>query len=70
MMTNSPSCCRIPFAKKNVKLLANGELTLQGFSGSAVSSLILRVDNYAALKNLVQNHYSGRLVDVLDVKLS
>ncbi len=47
---------------------ANGEITLQGFSGSAVSSLSLRVDNYAALVSLVRNSYAGRLADILDVK--
>jgi hypothetical protein len=42
---------------------------LPGFSGSAVSSLSIRVDNYAALKTMVSNDYDGRLVDVLDVKM-
>ena len=47
---------------------ANGTCTLTSFSGSAVSSLSLRVDNYAALKELIRNSYAGRLADVLDVK--
>jgi hypothetical protein len=47
----------------------NGEFTLLGFSGSAVSSLSIRVDNYAALQTMVSNDYDGRLVDVLDVKM-
>jgi hypothetical protein len=49
---------------------ANGTCTLQGFSGSAVSSLSLRVNNYAALASLVRNSYAGRLVDILDVKVA
>jgi len=40
---------------------ANGELTLQGFSGSAVSSLTISVNDYASLKKLVHDQYSGRL---------
>ena len=38
--------------------------------GSAVSSLSLRVNNYAALASLVRNSYAGRLVDILDVKVA
>ena len=38
------------------------------FSGSAVSSLSIQVDDYPALKTLVVNDYDVRLVDVLDVK--
>ncbi len=34
-----------------------------------MSSLSIRVDNYAALKTLVSNDYNGRLVDILDVKM-
>lgn len=49
---------------------ANGVVTLQGFSGSAVSSLEITVVDYAALKTLVRNHYSGRLVDILDIQLT
>ena len=50
-----------------VTVTANGEQTLQGFAGSAVSSLDIRVNEYAALKELIRNSYSGRLVDVLEV---
>ncbi len=52
-----------------VPATGNGEFVLPGFSGSAVSSLSIRVDNYAALKTLVVNDYAGRLVDILDVKM-
>ena len=34
-----------------------------------MSSLSIKVENYAALKTLVVNEYDGRLVDVLDVKM-
>lgn len=47
---------------------ANGEIILQGFSGSAVSSLTVRVNDYAALKTLVHDHYSSRLADILDIR--
>ncbi len=47
---------------------ANGDCTLQGFSGSAVSSLEISVNDYAALKTLIRNSYAGRLVDILDVR--
>lgn len=51
-----------------VTVSADGDQTLQGFSGSAVSSLTVRVNDYAALKELIRNSYGGRLVDVLEVK--
>ena len=51
-----------------VIVTANGDFTLQGFSGSAVSSLDVRVNNYAALKTMIRNKYSSRLVDVLMVE--
>jgi hypothetical protein len=46
----------------------NSEHSLTGFSGSPVSSLRIRVNDFAALKSMVRNDYSGRLVDILDVK--
>jgi hypothetical protein len=52
-----------------VTVTANGEYTLQGFAGSAVSSLTVNVADYAALLNLVRDYYYGRLVDVLDVRV-
>ena len=48
---------------------ANGEYTLQGFAGSAVSSLSVRVNDYAALLDLVRDQYYGRLADVLEVRV-
>lgn len=50
-----------------VTVSGDGDQTLQGFSGSAVSSLTVRVNDYAALKQLIRNSYGGRLVDVLAV---
>lgn len=61
MKENGKTGAEIPVA-------ANGNFTLQGFSGSAVSSLDIRVNDYASLKKLVHDHYSGRLADILDVK--
>ena len=51
-----------------VPVTGNGDYSLPGFTGSAVSSLEIRVDDYAALKALVLNDYDGSLVDILDVK--
>ena len=48
---------------------ANGTVTLQGFADSAVSSLRIRVNDYAALKEMIRKNYSGRVVDVLLVKV-
>ena len=47
----------------------DGEYTLPGFTDSAVSSLDIRVDDYAALKKIVRNDYNGRLIDVLQISL-
>ncbi len=49
-------------------VMANGEQTLQGFAGSAVSSLDIRVNDYAALKEMIRSSYNNRLVDVLKVE--
>ncbi len=51
-----------------VTVAANGNYVLPGFSGSAVSSLNITVNNYAGLTELVRNGYAGRLADVLVVK--
>ncbi len=51
-----------------VSVTANGTVTLQGFAGSAVSSLNIRVNNYAALKEMIRSSYGGRVVDVLKVE--
>jgi hypothetical protein len=51
-----------------VTVTANGAVTVSGFADSAVTSLSIRVDNYAALKEMIRNDYGGRLVDILDVK--
>jgi hypothetical protein len=41
---------------------------LQGFAGSAVSNLAIKVNNFSALTDMVRNAYAGRVVDVLEVK--
>lgn len=51
-----------------VTVTANGEQTVQGFADAAVSSLTIRVNNYAALKEMIRNDYGGWLVDVLNVE--
>jgi hypothetical protein len=52
-----------------VPVTANGEFTLPGFAGSAVSSLQIRVDDYAALRAMIRSDYDGRLVDILDLEV-
>ncbi|MCW5198551.1 hypothetical protein VU06_02240 [Desulfobulbus sp. F3] len=56
-------------AGAEVAVATNGELTLQGFSGSAVSSLDIRVNDYAALKAMIRSSYGGRVADVLDARV-
>lgn len=52
---------------EEVIVTQNGAYALPGFSGSALSSLEITVNDYAALWDLIRNDYSGRLVDVLEV---
>jgi hypothetical protein len=47
-----------------------GAYVLNGFSGSPVSSLNITVNDYAGLWNMIRSGYSGRIVDVLDVKVT
>ena len=51
-------------------ITANGTYTLQGFSGSGLTELMVIVDNYSELFSLIRNSYSNRLVDVLDIRLT
>lgn len=39
------------------------------FTGSAVSSLSITVNEYDALWEMIRNDYNGRLVDILDVAM-
>ena len=52
-----------------VSVTQNGAYILNGFSGSPVSSLNITVNDYAGLWHMIRSGYSGRLVDVLDVKV-
>lgn len=52
-----------------VPVRENGGCTLPGFADSAVSSLSIRVNDYAALKEMTRNDYGGRLLDILDIRL-
>jgi len=51
-----------------VTVTANGAVTLPGFSGSAVSSLSIRVNSFDGLKEMVRNDYGGRVVDILEIR--
>lgn len=53
-----------------VTVAANGAYVLPGFMNSAVSSMSIRVDRFSQLAELVRTDYSGRLVEVLDVKIA
>jgi len=48
-----------------VTVTGTGPLTLTGFSGSALSSFDLTVNNFADLVQMIRNNYSSRLTDVL-----
>jgi hypothetical protein len=52
-----------------VTATADGEYTLPGFAGSAVSSLNITVNNHAALTEMIRSSYAGWLADVLMLKL-
>ena len=53
-----------------VPVAADGTYTLPGFSGSGVTSIVIEVAMYSELFSLVRNSYSGRLVDILDIRLT
>jgi hypothetical protein len=50
-----------------IPVTGNGAYSLPGFTGSAVSSLEITVNDYAALWEMIRNDYQGRLVDILEV---
>jgi len=51
-----------------VAVTSNGNCTLNGFAGSAVTEMTVAVDNFAALVSLVRNGYPSRLVDILEIQ--
>ncbi|WP_417909236.1 DUF4469 domain-containing protein [Candidatus Electronema sp. PJ] len=51
-----------------ITVTTNGDITLPGFAGSPVTTLDIRVLEYAALKDMLRNTYNCRLVDVLVVQ--
>lgn len=54
-------------AGDEVRVAGNGTCTLAGYAGSEVTSLELRIDDYAELVKMLRNPYGGRLVDILDL---
>jgi hypothetical protein len=52
-----------------IQVMANGQFTLPGFTGSHLNHLDITVNNYTALLELVKKSYTGRLVDVLMVRV-
>jgi hypothetical protein len=53
-----------------VTVMTNGDYVLPGFSGSSVSNVHLTVHEQALLVDLIKNSYSGRLVDIIDIRLT
>jgi hypothetical protein len=45
-------------------------LTQQRLGGSAARPLAIAVENLAGLISLTRDNYSGRLVDILDIRLT
>ena len=50
-----------------VPVAADGEYLLPGPDNSPVSNLRIRVNSYAALKDMIRNDYSGSLTDILHI---
>jgi hypothetical protein len=55
-------------AGEDVTITADGAYTLPGFDGSALTGLNLTVNSYDDLVKMIRSGYSGRLVDVLELK--
>ena len=53
-----------------VEVTQNGDYILPGYSGSAVSSLAITVNDYEGLRAMVHDDYAGRLLDILDVSVA
>jgi len=56
-------------AGTELAVTANGDYLLSGFPDSHVSSMSIRVNTFTKLKEMIRNEYSGRMVDILDVKV-
>jgi hypothetical protein len=52
-----------------VSATSNGDYTLSGFAGSAVTEMTVAVDHFAELVSIVRNGYTGRLVDILEIRM-
>ncbi|MCI5224321.1 MAG: hypothetical protein D3924_17045 [Candidatus Electrothrix sp. AR4] len=69
----TPQSCKIFEGNLLFTLLdmtENGEYSLNEFVGSILTGLDIRVNSFTQLVDMIRNSYSGRLVDVLDVRLS
>jgi hypothetical protein len=51
-----------------VKVTGNGAYTLTGVTDSALTRLDVTVNDFTPLVQMLRSSYSGRLVDILDVK--
>ncbi len=52
-----------------VKVTGNGAYSLTRFADSALTRLDLTVNNFTPLVKMLRSSYSGRLVDILDMKM-
>jgi len=53
-----------------VTVTGNGNYQLEGPAGSHVNNLRIRVNSYAALKDMIRSDYSGSLIDILQILVS
>jgi hypothetical protein len=51
-----------------VKVTGDSAYTLTGFADSALTRLDIKVNNFNQLVKMIRSSYSGRLVDILDMK--
>lgn len=57
-------------AGQPVQVTENTVYVVNGWEGATVSSLSIPIDDFVGLADLIRNSYAGRLVDVLDIRLT
>ncbi len=56
-------------AGEAVRVTANGDYILTGFADSLLTQLNITVNNFNRMVDMIRNDYSGRLVDILDIRV-
>ena len=56
-------------AGPELTVTGNGEYTLSGFTGSPLSTLEIRINQYTDLREMIRHDYGGRLVDILELSV-